>query len=567
MAGIPLMVVPSVQQSQLPGPFMDDRAPLKRGDQGGQEMQRFGQNLIRAGSDFDRIAAEQAAVLNESTVKDLHAQATDAVSKILYDPDTGYMNQRGKGALDTFDAASKAVQGAMDELSAKATNPEQQRMFKQVAQQTLVAAAGAMRQHASQQNNVYQMDSSVARESAAADLAKASFNPVPGSDNTAYNQAVATQTIELREQARLKGLSPEETAAYVRRGQASTLVGVIDHLLANNQTKGAKDYFAGVRDQLPTEVADKVSRVLEVSANKDDALSLALDVKSRAGNIGAQEDELDSMFKAGKITAEVHEMALQKLRADNAQRRGEQAENDKSVLGAIWDMKNKNPGLTLADLPVGTINYIKTRGLGPHVDSILRPDGDAKVDDTVQFVQLMHMAADDPAGFANTDLLKLGLSKGNVQRFAAMQASIDKKDAVAQSTNKLMSGAVRTAVGEIKAAGINPGAKAGTTDAENYAAFQSAAFNALQEEADARRAAKMPPMKDADAREIVLGVVKKEVLGGTGVMGFFKTDGPAYKLVDKIPDDQRTLIVQALRAKGKPVTPAAIIELFNARHQ
>ena len=173
-------------------------------------------------------------------------------------------------------------------------------------------------------------------------------------------------------------------------------------------------------------------------------------------------------------------MALQHLRADNAQRRGEEAETDKSVLGQIWAMHNKNPGLTTSQLPVGLLSYVQTRGLGQHVDSILRPEaaGGEKVDDTRAFVQLMHMAADDPVGFANTDLFKLGLTNAHIMHFAAMQGSVDKKDATSQSVNKLMSNTVRMAVGELKAAGINPGAKAGTTGAEDYAEFQNAAFEA-----------------------------------------------------------------------------------------
>jgi hypothetical protein len=309
-----------------------------------------------------------------------------------------------------------------------------------------------------------------------------------------------------------------------------------------------------------------VRQVLKVSASKDDALSLALDVKGRISDIGKQEADLDQQYKAGKITSEVHEMALQKLRSDNAQRRGEEAERDKSVLGQVWDMHNKNPNMTVADLPTGTLNYIKTRGLGTHVDSILRPDADPKVDDTQQFVTLMHMAADDPLGFANTDLLKLGLTKQNVQRFAAMQAAIDKKDATSQSVNKLMSGAVRTTVGELKAAGINPGSKAGTTAAEDYAGFQSAAFQALQDEVTVRQASKLKPMSDEDARKIVLGVVKKQALSGTGVLGFFKTEAPAFKLLEKVPEAERSQITQALRSKGKAVTPAAIIDLYNQAH-
>jgi hypothetical protein len=61
-------------------------------------------------------------------------------------------------------------------------------------------------------------------------------------------------------------------------------------------------------------------------------------VKGQGGDIAGQEKALDDQFKAGTINAEVHDMALQHLRADNSQRRSEQAESDKAMIGTVWDI-------------------------------------------------------------------------------------------------------------------------------------------------------------------------------------------------------------------------------------
>jgi len=569
MARVPLMVVPQAEQSQLPGPMADDRAPLRRMDGGGQEVQQLGQSLMRAGTDYDRLAAQQQALTNESTVKDSTAQLHDMVSKLMYDPETGYMNAKGKNALGAaeggrFDDVHDALQNAVRDLGGKLTNPEQQRMFGQVAQQVTGAAVNAMRQHASQQNTVYAMDSSRARGDAAGESAVLAFNPMPGADNSLYQQGVAVRTAELRDQARLAGLDADSAAGFVKAGLAKTYTSVLDHLLANGQTKAANDYFGSVRDQLPSQVADKITAALTAGRAKDDGINLALTLGQKFGTLAQQEAELNKRKLAGDVDADTYTVAQAQLRAGDAMRKSAQADAEKQFLGSIWDAHRQNPAMTVANLTPQQLAFVKASNLGPHVDNILRPDTAPKIDDIETVVQLRHMAADDPVGFVHLDLHKFGLNPSSLLDLSAKQDGITKKGAIQLSVDKLMSGAVRTAVGELKVAGVDPGAKPGTDAAQNYADFQNAAFNALEDEVKARQASKLKPMTDADARAVVLGVVKKTTLAGTGVLGFFQDDGPAYQVVSKIPAADREQITQALRAKGRAVTPAAIVDLYNA---
>ena len=506
-----------------------------------------------------------------------------ALDNTLQDVVIRYERLRGKDALDAYDGTLTSLQDAAKNAGAGLTNPEQKRMYNDAAHVTFNANVGELRQRASAANNAYALDSSKARGDAAADAAVRAYNPVPGSDNASYKTALATQKVELMDQARRLGYDADQTKAYVQDAQARVLTGVVSHLMDNNQTRAAQAYFKDVRDQMPTEVADKIQRVLAAGVDKDSALDLNIQMKKVVGDdIGKQEAYLNDEFKKGSITSEVHGMALQLARADNAQRRGEQSEKDRQVLGSAWETKLRNPGATVASLPASVIAYARDRGLGPQLTSIMehegpharaagggKGDGEGKVDDTQAYASLMRMSAEDPDAFAKLDLAKLAgttLGKSRWDKLLTRQTAILTRDNKEVDAMKITDSALRSIRTDLQAAGLPATAKPGSKEATQRAEFE-AAFHDAVEAAAKNPQRKGQPLTNEEARGIGLGMLKQQTLAGSGIFGtsFGQDKGPAYKLVDKVPADDRALIAQALQARGLAVTPAAILDLYNRK--
>lgn len=580
MPTVPMVVTPSVGLTQAPGEMADDRAPLRRVDNAGKQWEQVGQGLQTAGMALSAAQAQQRAINNEATAKDADAQTTDAFSKILHDPDTGYMNTVGKDAVDTFDAAQKALQDQVDKQASGIQDPDARRMYALAAQQRVNATLDAMRQHASQQNKVYLQGASKARSDAAQDAAVLAYNPA--GDNTAsdspFQQNMQVARSELAQQAQMQGMSQDQAIQFIGQNMARVHVGVIDHLLAQNSiagTKAAKDYFAANKDELASVrdangelIADKIQTVLTAASRQDQALQTYLDLGKQYGpaNVGAITGAADKQFQSGAIDAQTHDMIVQRAKAQYEVQQSQQSQADRATLGAVWDGIKNGTYTSVTDLPPGVYGRIVSRDLGPTVDSMFnarKAEANA-VDDSHSFVALSHMAADDPEGFANLNLFTQGLTPAHIEHFAQLQGAVDKKDARVQSLNRLYSATVKTVVGELKAANVDPGAKAGTSGAQDYAGFQTAAFTALNDELDRRRAAGHPAtMDDATARGIVLGVLKNQTLAGTGFLGLWQTSGPAFKVVTSIPDADRAAIAAKLTAGGLPATPSNIVDYYN----
>jgi hypothetical protein len=584
MPTVPMQDAPGVAPQEAPQ--VQQRAPfrmMQMAEIGPGEQMRLGQGLEQAGNSIGNIAIDQQQQVNEAAVKTADAALQSHITDVLYNPDSGYTNQRGQSAVTGAPTAIQSLQDGAQGIVNGIDNPAQRQMFQATADARIAAATRQVQEHAGQQAGVYAMESSKLRQQAASDQAIQSYNPMPGANNDLFTQAVATQHLELEHQAAQLGINdPDARADYVRNGMVPTYTALVNHLLENNQTKAAQTAFASIRDQLPAAVQDKLQGFLDSAGTKDDALSTAIDVKAKyPGNIDAQEKYLDDQFKSGALQSDVHDLALQKLRADSAQQRSEQSENDKSVLGRIWAAKQQNPNLAITDLSSSDYAYITQRGLGPHVDSIL--SSGPVIDDAQLYNDLAHQAVDPDSRekFAQTNLMlyRGQLTSAHFDQIQRMQLGIDKGDAKQMQADKLVHDTVGGIKANMAAAGFTMTPKAGSPEAADLAHFETS----LRDSLVAAQQEKQGPLTQQEARDIALGQMKDQALENSyfwifpkgGFLGDMiddltpNTTLPAYKMTPEqraadwvIPEKDEADITSALQKAGMPATKAAIQAVY-----
>lgn len=565
---IPGYDLPTVEPAGLPAVRQSapTRMMMYESGQGGRELAGMGRSIMQASGDMAAIKNQQ----NIAAVKDLDANFTDQVTQLLHDPKTGYLNQLGKTAVDGQDAALTALSKLQQSSTDGIEDPAQQAMFERATARTVLAAKAAILQHASRQTSQYNLDSSMARGEAAKQAAISGYSPLPGADNSLYDQSLLKQRIELEQQAKQQGLAGPLAKQYVMYGKdghsglVSTYTAVVTHLMDTNQPDAAKAYFAGIKAELPQSVADKVQQSLNTATARSDSLALAMKLKTK-GDLATQQTQLDDMFHSGKIDQQVHDYTLTRLRADHAQQENLQRDNDRTVLGNIWAQKEQNPGMTTTDLPASTLAYIQHRNLGPQVDRMMAA-GPA-TDNPRLFLDLMKQAHDEPTEFLNEDLTKFygQLSKAHQRQVESAYQAVLKQDPTRLDAMRITQQALGDVKAAVVAAGLNPVASAtnGSGEASDYDKFEVAVHDAITA---AEQDSKKPLTRD-EAAGIARGMLKDATLAGTGWFGskMGETTEKVYKMTPaeraapwEIPPALRPTIEAKLKAGGLPVTEANV---------
>lgn len=580
MPQVPVYSSPTIAPNELPGvrqqtPYRMMQAAMA----GPEEIAKAGQAITSLGAEQMRQITAEQITTNEARVKQHDADVMGDVQAVLYDPNSGYMSQKGKNAVDGYQSTVERLQKIATERSDQLDNPAQQQLAASTTQMRIQAAIAQAGQHNAQQINVYEKAAGDTRIKVAQDGAAQAFNPIADNGaanfdhdkpeaNTAYQQYLQTIRSEANDQADRAGLTdPDLRKALVKDALGKAYMGTLAHLIdakgaTPSDMKVAQTYFDSVKGELSAEQQDKVRGVLEAGTIKNTALSLAIELKRSlpaGNNIANQEEQLDDMFKAGKINADVHAMALQHLRADNAQRRSEQVESDKSLIGTVWDLANKGGKMT--DLSPSQLNYIKQRGLGSQIDNIFNRESAAQ-DDSKMYSDLARMSAEDPVGFTKMDLSTVSgsLSKAHWNHLVGIQTAISRQDVKAMEGNKLVHTTLMDAKANLVAAGFNMNPKPNTSEAKRLEAFETDlrdALTAAQEANDGK------PLTREQARGIALGHLKDQALANTGYFGTSvgQTHKPVYQMTPEerakpwvIPEGDRAQIKASLQRQGLPAS-------------
>ena len=565
MAGmtVPDLSIGSVQAEPLAG-----RAIPRLPD--GVSADAFGESLGQAiDHSAEALQQHQQKVqldADRTRVTDAKATLESGIVDLTHNPQTGALTKQGSDAISLGPQYLPQYDAQVSKIREGLTGKRQLQAFDQIAAERRSALTQTLDTHEYQQTQVYQNEVDKRGIASAQTLASSNYT-----SPDALQQARSDIVDIAHNSAERTGVhySDPEGKKFIDQTVAQNLAGmheqVLHSMLADGRIEQADQYWNANRGELGNQalpIRNMIDSQMHQKTATGDALKLALDVKGQTTDIGQQERILDQRFKAGDINADVHDMALQKLRADNAQRRSEQTESDRYFMGQIFDLKQKNPNVSITDLSPSQQSYMKARGLGPHVTALLK-EGPV-VDDSKLFNDQMRMSAEDPSGFAKQDMsiYRGQLTQPHWDHLVGLQTSVNRQDIAAMDQAKVLHNTVTDIKSGMAAAGLDlnpkPGAKA---DALNQ--FEAS----LRDSLIAAQNTKKAPLSRDEARQIGLGLLKDQTLSGTGFL--FDTHKPVWQMTPEerakswtIPDDDRKQITEALTKRNQPVTEDAIQRLY-----
>ncbi len=500
----------------------------------------------------DRLQQQQ----DIAAVSGARRQLDDWERQTIFDPEKGAINKRGK---DSF-GVTEELQKSFDETAGKIgkdLTARQQRVFQDVANgrrnQVLSWANGhVLKERDRFDEGEYQADVKSFQE-------RASFFP----DKAPAEIAMMDQrTIGY---LRSKGRSESEINQAVIEQRDKAHIGVVGSFLDNDDDASAQKYFDANRAGMSAAVRAQVGNEVKARGN---LIQAQRNADSYAASGTPETQAIEETRK--KFQGKAEEAAVQQLRTRYAERDAAQIREVKQVSNSAWSVLMAKGSMSA--IPAQTMATL--RAVAPEEERQMRDWLQAKAiqskalakstfePDDQLYIGLRRMAMEDPVKF-QTFVDAKGLEKsapklsdGQMGSLLAVAQGIDRKDTRAMESNRVVASTLKAVDAQIRVAGLKRSAKPDTSEAMEYAKFQTALTNAL----DAKMAEKKAPLTDQEARAVAAGMLRQGIEQGSGFLGFGKTVKRGYEIaadpalagktfVSKtfgdIPEDARA----ALRAK------------------
>lgn len=226
-----------------------------------------------AAGDMVKLELADAARRTKAESDDAEVRAMDIINRYTLDPKTGYFNQLGKNAIDSFEPTregmTEELKALQEGLSQQAREAVQSRILDRVSR-----VDGQMLRWKSAQSQQYYLGASQSRVSA---LVSDAANNYANEVDLAKTRASIEQ--ELAYQAKMQGWAPEVLQEQLRKSNdlmevtrfqawgADDPIGALTALQANKGTMSADTYqalntkvFAQAKDQLAATVAQRLPR-------------------------------------------------------------------------------------------------------------------------------------------------------------------------------------------------------------------------------------------------------------------------------------------------------------------
>ncbi len=336
MPKVPALNGPSVLPSYGPG-VVALQAPQSP-QPAGATAEKLGEGLTAAGEAMAVI--QQRADL--AATKELENEFMAAADSILWEPETGYLNQLGGNAVHGYDDAIARLKDQRLQISAKARTPGVRKLATDALDRRLAVAINEMNRHSARQGRVYEVTQSDTRAWANFEAAAKDYE-----NEERFAAAMLVASNEAETQGAINGWDEETVTRkmqeYINRGQAARY-----EAWAVSDPVSALEHLSSALEQIdPTIRQDLTSAVFRNAGPQlaDELLGMGVVVlaKGRSADSPTGHSVVDRLPRP--LRQKVIDMA-------ESRGRSERAELASHLTAAVRDAEAAfDRGLIPADLP------------------------------------------------------------------------------------------------------------------------------------------------------------------------------------------------------------------------
>jgi hypothetical protein len=245
-------------------------SPADFGAQIGQAGQQLGNSMMQAGSEGAQVAEGFQAIQNETNTNDQYYKnyfpAATAITQ-------KYLSLQGKDAVDQLPVYQQQLEDLREQQRDQLANPMQQKMFDDVSRRLIAFNVDGMARHATQQNQVYQDQTSAGMVSASGQLAVQHYN-----DPVGFNVGLQSGISEIMTHAQFRGQPVEYAMKQARDFTSATYASRLQEM-ANADPVAAYDLLKNGETYSDANGAHHV----DVQSQIDPAVLPTLDARLLAG--------------------------------------------------------------------------------------------------------------------------------------------------------------------------------------------------------------------------------------------------------------------------------------------
>ncbi len=515
-----------------------------------------------------KIMADERAKADEVVLTEFNSKLTHLKNELIYNPQTGLMNRKGKSAFGASEEFHKDYDAKVEELKKGLSSQSQEAMANKMILGHKTDLDGDIEKHIYAESKAYDEETTQAALTTSHDDAVLNYQNPEKVQAALDNQAGTV----LRWAAR-NGYPDDDpiTKQKLEQAASKTHSAIIERILGTGDDLKAKAYFESVKaqgNQITGQDMISMEKALEDGSVRGESERNAHDIYSRHNDMSQALRETENIENV-KVKDETRRRIRERFGDADAAKRDMNEKNHISALNILDGSKNiddvmKSPmwkNFTQGERN-GLINYAKMKAEGIEA----APNGE-------DYYNLKIMAAtpelqskfhklnlrENVGKVTNSELHELI----NIQASGRAGKEVDLDGF--RSNHEIVKGSLSDF-------GINSSAKPGSDEAKLVNLFMSKVDRVVMlEQKRTGKKISNEEIKRISDNLMVQGATDDGIFG----TGFFKSKKHLFEVdpttkqfkveVNSIPPDERSRIEDALRRNKRPVNDQEILQLYKRK--
>ncbi len=500
-----------------------------------------------------RIAQEEKQKADQLAVLDADKQLSALETNLQYNPQTGAMNRKGKDAFGLPDQIKSDWGKGIEEIQKNLHNDTQRMAFERSETSRWASLDSNIQRHVS--GEIQKYDSEVTESYLANERDAASVNYMEP-DRIALS--LERQRTAIADHAQRNGLPSEWVKLKISDSDSKTALSVLNRMLANGQDQLAKKSYDAYKHMLTGKDATDAEKSLKEGTLRGESQ------RSTDQLMQSYESWGERLNKANDIKdPEIRDEVNRRLKTNMATEKLVEQQTEEQMTQAATNIIEASKNFD--DVPPSMISKMSAstrKSLRGYADDL--KEGKKAVTDWNEYYGLKTMAATPELHekFLRENLMayRSNLADGELKELITLQTTLrqgkDDPELDGYRTNAMI---------------VND--TSGKKEMEKVNQFRKLVDDQIT--AYQRQTGKKANNKEIQG--IVDHLIIKGAVPGSGFMGIWKTEKRAFELAhgeaiiaeDKqkisyggIPADDRSKIMEALKANNIPITDEKVLSLY-----
>lgn len=558
---VPTLDGPQVRQTGFPGARVVQDAPIEAFGGGSVVSGPAGaaQSLLTTVS---KIAEEEKKKADQVAVLDADGELSAFETDLLYNPETGALNKKGKDAFGIPETVMSAYGKRVAEIEKRLTSNDQRLAFRRAAQGRQLDVDRMLQRHVSGEIQRYDSEKTESYVKNERDAALA--NPL---DTERVGIALERTKAAISDHAARNGMPAEWVTEKTSAAESSIHYGIISGFLSRGEDLYARQYYEQTKDQLYGDDRKRAEVDVKAGSLKGQSKRIADEIAGKQGSLGSALAALKNDARL-KDNAELYDATLDRVKQNFQLKDAAREEAVKQVGTSALNFIEKNK--TLDNFPEHQWQLLPEstrRSLKNYLRDVR--EGIEPVTDWAIYNELQRSAGDPErrVKFAQMDLLQYRdkLENSRFVELVQLQSALRRGDEkVVQTLDGIRS---KTSIidDRLDAMGIGANPKKGTSKAVEAESFRMKVDEAIQE----RQRATGKKVTNDEVDDIVQKLSGKVVLErgrlwDTTARAYQIKPGQQAQDVDysEIPELAKRQIMDSLKKRQVPATEENIKRVY-----